>query len=89
MPRGAAQIVLDEATIVIPLGGLIDFDTERARLTKERARVEKDAESTRRKLENPDFLARAKPEVVEENRERIAASEAEITRLDAALARIT
>jgi valyl-tRNA synthetase len=88
MPKGAAQLVLDEATIVIPLGGLIDFDAERARLTKERARAEKDAEGTARKLGNPDFIARAKPEVVEENRERLAASHAEIARLDAALARI-
>ena len=89
MPRGAAQIVLDEATIVIPLGGLIDFDAERARLTKERARVEKDADGTRRKLENPDFVARAKPEVVEENHERLATAKAEIARLDAALSRIS
>ncbi len=89
MPRGAAQILLDEATIVIPLSGLINFDAERTRLTKEKARVEKDAEVTRRKLENPDFIARAKPEVVAENRERIATAEAEIVRLDAALARIS
>ena len=88
MPKGAAQLVLDEATIVIPLGGLIDFDAERARLQKERAKVEKDAEGTRRKLDNADFVARAKPEVVEENRERLIAAEADLARLDAALARI-
>ncbi len=88
MPRGAAQLVLDEATIVIPLGGLIDFDAERTRLLKERSRVEKDMEGTARKLGNADFIARAKPEVVEENRERLTTAEAEIARLDAALARI-
>ncbi len=88
MPRGAAQLVLDEATIVIPLGGLIDFDAERIRLTKERGRVEKDADVTERKLGNPDFIARAKPEVVEENRERLIAAQSEMARLDAALARI-
>ena len=88
MPKAAAQLVLDEATVVIPLGGLIDFDVERTRLQKERAKVEKDAEGTRRKLENADFVARAKPEVVEENRDRLAAAEADLIRLDAALARI-
>jgi len=86
--RGSAQIVLDEATIIIPLLGLIDLDAERARLLKDRARAEKDIDTARRKLENADFVSRAKPEVVEENRERVAAGEAEIVRLDAALARI-
>jgi valyl-tRNA synthetase len=42
-----------------------------------------------RKLNNADFVARAKEEVVEENRERLAAARGEIARLDAALARIT
>jgi valyl-tRNA synthetase len=88
MPKGAAQLVLDEATIIIPLGGLIDFNTERNRLTKERTRIEKDAEITRKKLENADFIARAKPEIVEENRERLTTAQNEITRLNAALARI-
>lgn len=88
MPKGAAQLVLDEATIVIPLGGLIDFDAERARLQKERARVEKDAEAAAKKLGSADFVARAKPEVVEENRDRLATAQAEMARLDAALARI-
>ena len=88
VPRGAAQLVLDEATIVIPLAGLIDLDAERARLLKDRARIEKDAEGTARKLDNADFVARAKPEVVEENRERLVTARGEIARLDAALARI-
>ena len=86
--RGSAQAVVGEATVVIPLAGLIDLDAERARLQKDRAKVEKDAEGTRKKLDNADFVARAKPEVVEENRERLANAQAELARLDAALARI-
>ena len=88
LPRGSAQAVLDGSTIVIPLAGLIDLDAERARLVKDRAKIEKDAEGIARKLGNPDFVARAKPEVVGENRDRLAAAHAEIARLDAALARI-
>jgi valyl-tRNA synthetase len=88
VPRGSAQAVVGEATVVIPLAGLIDLDAERARLQKDRAKVEKDAEGTRKKLDNADFVARAKPEVVEENRERLANAQAELARLDAALARI-
>jgi valyl-tRNA synthetase len=39
-------------------------------------------------LDNPDFVSRAKEEVVAENRERLAALETEIARLQAALQRL-
>jgi valyl-tRNA synthetase len=88
LPKGAAQIVLDEATIVLPLAGLIDIDAERARLVRERARAADEAAKVERKLANSDFVARAKEEVVEENRERLAAAQADMARLDAAIARL-
>ena len=89
MPSGSAQVVVDEATVVLPLAGVIDLAAERARLEKDRGRAEAEAEKVRRKLGNADFVARAKPEVVEENRERLAAFEAEVGRISAAVARIT
>ena len=88
VPRGAAQAMVDEVTVVIPLAGLIDLDAERARLQKERARAAGEAEKVEKKLSNPDFISRAKEEVVEENRDRLATAQAEIARLQAALARI-
>ena len=88
MPSGSAQAVVDEATVVIPLAGVIDLAAERARLEKERTKVTAEATKLTKKLGNPDFTSRAKPEVVEETRERQAAAQAEATRLDAALARI-
>ena len=88
MPSQAAQIVLDEATLVLPLSGLIDLDAERARLRKERERAAAEAERTQRKLDNPDFVARAKPDVVEENRTRLETFRSEIARLEAAIARL-
>ena len=88
IPTGAVQTLLDEATIVLPLAGLIDLAAERARLEKERAKAEDEAEKVRKKLGNADFVSRAKPEVVEENRERLAAAEAEISRLAAAVLRL-
>ncbi|UFN51003.1 valine--tRNA ligase [Roseomonas sp. OT10] len=87
-PKGAAQAVVGEATLMLPLAGVIDFDAERARLTKERAKAEGERSKIAAKLDNADFIARAKPEVVEENRERLAVAEAEIARLTAALARV-
>ncbi len=88
MPPGSAQMVVDEATVVLPLAGVIDLAAERTRLEKDRGKAEAEAEKVRRKLDNADFVARAKPEVVEENRERLAAHLAEAGRLAAAVARI-
>ncbi|GBQ82939.1 valyl-tRNA synthetase [Gluconacetobacter johannae DSM 13595] len=88
MPQGAAQLVVDEATLVIPLAGIIDLSQERQRLEKERRKIDDEIAKVERKLGNADFIARAKPEVVEENRDRLAQQQGERARLDAALARI-
>ncbi len=88
VPAGSAQAVVDEATVVLPLAGLIDLAAERARLSKDRAKLADEAGKIAKKLANADFVARAKEEVVEENRERLATAEAEMARLDAAMARI-
>ena len=44
--------------------------------------------SDARKLANPDFVARAPEEVVDENRERLAEAEAAKAKLESALARL-
>ncbi|WP_270936485.1 valine--tRNA ligase [Falsiroseomonas oryzae] len=87
-PKGVAQVVVGEATVMLPLADVIDLAAERARLAKARGTAEGEAKKIRAKLGNADFVARAPEEVVEENRERLAAAEAEMARLDAALARI-
>ncbi len=88
VPQGSAQAVLDEATIVLPLAGLIDLVAERARLERDRGKAAKEAETIGRKLQNAEFVARAAPEVVEETRDRLDSARAEVARLQAALARI-
>ncbi len=88
MPTGAAQAVVDEATLILPLDGIIDLAAERARLGKEIAQATNETEKVERKLANADFVARAKPEVVAENRERLSAFQQEIARLQAALRRL-
>jgi valyl-tRNA synthetase len=87
-PRGVAQAVVGEATVMLPLADVIDLSAERARLAKERDKALAEAKKVAAKLGNADFVARAPEEVVEENRERLSAHEAEAARLDAALARI-
>ncbi len=88
MPKGSAQAVLEEITIVLPLEGLIDIAVERTRLAKERDKLASDAKKTSQKLDNADFVNRAPEEVVTENRERLEAAQSEIARLQAALDRL-
>ncbi len=87
-PKGVAQVVVGEATVMLPLADVIDLGAERVRLAKARGAAEAEARKLSAKLGNADFVARAAEEVVEETRERLAAAEAEMARLDAALARI-
>lgn len=88
IPHGAAQIILDETTIVLPLANLIDLDAERKRLARERGKAAEEAEKLTRKLANEEFVARAPEEIITENRDRLIAAEADMARLDAALRRI-
>ncbi|MFT8763744.1 MAG: hypothetical protein ABF809_07095, partial [Gluconobacter potus] len=57
-------------------------------LAKEITRIEGEILKVTRKLDNADFVARAKPEVVEENRERLATFQSDLERLKAALGRL-
>ena len=88
MQKGSAVAVIDEATIVLPLAGLIDLAAEAVRLRKDLAKAQKEIEAARKKLDNADFIARAPEDVVEEIRDRLAAAEADVARLQAALSRI-
>jgi valyl-tRNA synthetase len=72
VPKGSAQIIVGEATACLPLGGLIDVDAERARLTKAAGKVDADIKKLEGKLGNEKFIANAKPEVVEGEREKLA-----------------
>jgi valyl-tRNA synthetase len=88
MPKGSAQLVLDEATVVLPLADVIDVGAERTRLTRERDKTTGEARKITQKLDNADFVRRAPAEVVEENRERLAAIQADLARLEAAIRRL-
>jgi valyl-tRNA synthetase len=85
---GAAQVVVDEATFVLPLEGVIDLDAERIRLTKAIAATEKERDALGGRLSNASFVERAKPEAVEKARADHADKMAEAARLHAALGRL-
>jgi valyl-tRNA synthetase len=85
---GAAQVVVDEATYVLPLEGVIDVAAEKARLEKAAQAAEKERDALAGRLGNPSFVERAKPEAVEKAREDHAAKASDAERYRAALARL-
>ncbi len=87
-PSGSAQMLVRGLTVALPLEGTIDFTAERARLSKEIGKLDGEAKKIEAKLANPDFVARAKEEVVEENRERLEDAQARIAKMKAALERL-
>jgi len=86
--KGAVLTLLDEATLVLPLSGLIDVDSERPRLEKEIAKLAVEINKYEKKLSNPGFLAKAPAAVVEEQRTRLEGLKSDRVKLDEALARL-
>lgn len=87
-PRGSAQLVVAEATFCLPLGNLIDLSAEKARLEKAISKVEVERERILSKLANEKFVANAKPELVEAERERLVELDLQKDSLGVALARV-
>lgn len=79
MAAGAPEVFVD-------LEGLIDLDLERARLHKEHEKLSGLVVSGRKKLENPDFLEKAKLEVVSKEREKLVQLEESLQKIERALA---
>jgi valyl-tRNA synthetase len=81
------------ATLTVPGGITVDLDTrgaidvvaERARLEKDRAGAQKEAAQCRAKLDNAAFVAKAPDHVVAGIKDRLAAAEADLARIAAAL----
>jgi valyl-tRNA synthetase len=87
-PKGAAQIVVGEATACLPLGSLIDLNAEKARIEKAIAKVDQEMARIAGKLNNEKFVANANPEVVAAERERYAELEVQKASLETALKRV-
>jgi valyl-tRNA synthetase len=85
---GAAQIVVDEATFVLPLEGVIDIAAEKARLAKAAEAAEKERDSLAARLANPSFVERARPEAVDKARADHDEKASDAEKYRAALARL-
>lgn len=82
------QSVFREASLLIPLKGVVDFAVERERLQKELAGLEQNLAGYERKLSNPSFVERAPAAVVEEEKRRRAEALENKAKVEEALARI-
>ncbi|RYE66269.1 MAG: valine--tRNA ligase, partial [Rhizobiaceae bacterium] len=87
-PKGAAQIIVGEATACLPLGNLIDLGTEKARIEKAIVKNEQEKDRLGKKLSNEKFIANADPDVVAADRERHAELEVQLESLKIALQRV-
>ena len=87
-PGAAMQISVGSDSFIIPLEGVIDIAAEKARLAKAREAALKERDSLAKRLDNPAFVEKAKPEAVEKARADHAHHTAEVERLEAALARL-
>jgi valyl-tRNA synthetase len=86
--NGAASLVVDGDSYLIPLKDIIDIPAERSRLAKAVAAAEKERDALAGRLGNASFVERAKPEAVEKARADHAEKSAEAERLTAALGRL-
>jgi valyl-tRNA synthetase len=89
VPPGSAQIVLGEAIIALPLGGIVDLQAERGRLEREMAKIGADVDQIAGRLANEGFVAKAPGHVLEEARERKQQLEARRQRIADALRRFS
>ncbi len=87
-PKGAIRIVQDEATACLEVASLIDLKAEIARLEKEIAKLNADVAGIDKKLSNQQFVAKAPPEIIEEQHERKTAAAAALTKLGDSLAQL-
>ncbi len=70
--ENAVQIITDSAKIYIPLGDLVDFEKEKERLNKEKAKTISEIERIEKKLSNEGFVAKAPQAVIDGEKAKLA-----------------
>src|SRR5438045_3385198 len=80
-PEQSMSLLAGQVEIYLPLAGFLDIGKELGRLDKEIGQAQQEIERLQGKLANEAFVAKAKPEVVEKEREKLAAQEERIGKL--------
>jgi len=81
-----ASVVTGDAQLYMPMGDLIDFEAERARLGKEKKKVEDDIAFVMKKLNNPKFVDKAPENVVAAEREKADRLREHLAKLEESIA---
>ena len=87
-PANSAQIIAGEVTACLPLAGVIDFAAERKRLSADGKKLEEEIAKIDAKLANPQFMAKAKEEAIEEQRDRHETATLRLSKIIEALKRL-
>ena len=83
--KGTPTVLSALGELYLPLEGLIDVEAEKARLTKELAKVEGEIEKVQQKLANPNFTQKVPPAVLEEHQKRLEEWQAKQQQIKSAL----
>ena len=86
--EGAVSIVTEDAKIYIPMGDLVDFEAEKARLEKELEKTQKDLDFVNGKLNNEKFVSKAPADVVQAQRDAAAKYSEKIEMLRESIAKL-
>jgi len=87
-PKGAATAVVGATEIYLPLDDLVNLDEERARLTREVGKAEDELARAQKKLGNNDFIAKAREEVIQKERDKAVQFEEKLRTLRTSLEKI-
>jgi valyl-tRNA synthetase len=79
--KGSAATPIGRHEVVVPLADVVDLDAEVKRLETEKTKIEQDLERVDKKLGNDNFVTRAKPEVVQRERDKKSRLESEMEKL--------
>ena len=70
--ENAVSVVIDKATVYMPLADLIDFEKEKERLAKEQKRLEGELKRVHGMLNNEKFMSKAPEAKIAEEKEKLA-----------------
>lgn len=88
-PSGSVADVVRGVELFLLLDGKVDLVKERARLEKERDRLRQQILGIEKKLSNDGFVRGAKPDVIENERQKLVDFSATITKIENNLASLT
>ena len=87
-PDNVASIVVGDISLYLPLEGMLDIAAECQRLTDEKAKLQAQLERTEKMLGNENFVNRARPDVVQRERDRLVDLKTTDARLEERIANL-